>query len=178
MNRPKICGIYKIMCLDSGKVYIGKSIDIENRLNQHKYALKRGLHNNNILQNEWIKYGIKSFEFSILEPMQKDRRKLNIREQFWIKQYKSDIDGYNTLEINNNEEDIKTKFKEYRKNYYKGNPNKPYSFKPKKAKWVKIRIEVDILELFTKCALNEERTSSSLLRYLIKEYLRSKKYIK
>ena len=40
MSREKICGIYKIENLVNGKVYIGKSLDIYKRWNDHKWTSK------------------------------------------------------------------------------------------------------------------------------------------
>ena len=40
MAKEKICGIYKIENLVDGKVYIGQSINVSNRLANHKSDLK------------------------------------------------------------------------------------------------------------------------------------------
>ena len=51
-----------IKCKINNKVYIGQSIDIERRWDQHKYG--KG---NIILRNAIQKYGLDNFEFLILE---------------------------------------------------------------------------------------------------------------
>lgn len=65
-------GIYKIVCLANSKVYIGSSINIQNRLDRHKYELKNNIHKNQYLQNVWNKYGELSFRFSVLEECSKE----------------------------------------------------------------------------------------------------------
>lgn len=64
---PKIIGIYMITNIVNDKKYIGQSRDIRCRWRGHKSDLKRGLHENIILQNSWNKYGEENFKFSIIE---------------------------------------------------------------------------------------------------------------
>lgn len=65
-NKNKI-GIYKIVNKINEKYYIGGSINIERRWNEHKYDLRRNIHHNNHLQNSWNMYGENSFEFIIID---------------------------------------------------------------------------------------------------------------
>lgn len=80
---PKKAGIYKLTCVN-GKVYIGKSVNIFNRLRQHKNP-KVKYH----LQNAILKYGWDSFTVEILEvydkfDKEKDNKFLLERESFYI----------------------------------------------------------------------------------------------
>lgn len=88
-------GIYKIENKINGKVYIGKSIDIDKRWYSHRSELNGRRHYNNYLQNSWNKYGENNFFFEILELCQEEE--LNDREKFWIETYYSNnpISGYN-----------------------------------------------------------------------------------
>ena len=61
------CGIYKITNTINKKIYIGSSVNILNRVRQHKYKLKAGIHCNNYLQASFNKYGKDSFLFEIIE---------------------------------------------------------------------------------------------------------------
>lgn len=84
------CGIYKIENLINHKVYIGQSIDIEKRWEEHKFYRKK---ENTVLQKAFCKYGISNFDFSIIEECQKEE--LNDKEKYWIKYYNSYENGYN-----------------------------------------------------------------------------------
>lgn len=87
-------GIYKITNLINGKCYIGKSICIERRFAQHKspYEWQR---NASPLYQAFQKYGIKNFNFEILEECLESQ--LNEKEKEYIKQYNSltSENGYN-----------------------------------------------------------------------------------
>lgn len=94
----KIKGIYSILNLINGKVYIGQSsskIGINQRIRQHLSLLKKGKHDSKHLQMAWEKYGEYNFAFFIIEEAEND---LNIKEKQWIAHYKSDDNkfGYNT----------------------------------------------------------------------------------
>ena len=57
-------GLYKIECVPTGRVYIGSAVVVQRRLQQHRYALRAGKHDNSRLQRAWDKYGEASFHFS------------------------------------------------------------------------------------------------------------------
>jgi group I intron endonuclease len=76
-------GIYRITQEDTGRVYVGSSIDIENRWKQHVNQLKRGIHVNKKMQVDASEYGIESFQFDILELVETDNILLDKRERFW-----------------------------------------------------------------------------------------------
>lgn len=92
-------GIYKITNKLNNKCYIGQSVDIQKRWNWHKsegmkptskqahYVIYRALR----------KYGIKNFEFKILELCEKE--KLTERERYWYDYYSPE---YNMLYPNSN----------------------------------------------------------------------------
>lgn len=89
----KVCGIYKITDLTSGKSYIGQSVDIKERFRQHiKSALTYGKVTNKLYQT-MQKSGVHNFIFEILEEVPRD--KLNERETYWIEFYKTKDFGLN-----------------------------------------------------------------------------------
>ena len=88
MKRAVHCGVYKILCISTGKVYIGSSSDIFSRISDHKSRLRGNRHANSYLQNSWNLYGENGFEFSIIEIVN-NQDILHEREQYWINFLKS-----------------------------------------------------------------------------------------
>jgi group I intron endonuclease len=74
-------GIYKIINAVDGKFYIGSAADIDDRWSVHKSLLRNGKHANRHLQSSWKKYGEESFQFEVIEIVDRD---LIDRENFWI----------------------------------------------------------------------------------------------
>lgn len=96
MAKEKICGIYKIENLVDGKVYIGQSINVSNRLANHKSDLKHNRHHNTYLQHAYNKYGVENFDFSII--CECDMQELDRLERYYIVEVYDSIDrdkGYN-----------------------------------------------------------------------------------
>jgi group I intron endonuclease len=86
----KKSGIYCIKNLINNKVYIGKSINIYERIRQHINLLnKESLDENRYLINSWKKYGRDSFQYYILEYLEKNEKLLKERELYWIYYYDS-----------------------------------------------------------------------------------------
>lgn len=78
-------GIYCISNLDTGKRYVGKSINIENRFEEHIRELRNNSHFNSYLQHAWNKYGETRFEFTVLEVCSENC--INEREKHWINHF-------------------------------------------------------------------------------------------
>lgn len=85
---PSIQGIYMIKCIASGRIYIGQSVNIKGRAQEHRRALEKGIHNNRIMQNNFNKYGQKKFIIKVVEEI-KDTKKLTNRENYWANYYNS-----------------------------------------------------------------------------------------
>jgi group I intron endonuclease len=83
-------GIYKITN-PKGKIYIGKSISIEERMNSYKYEGSRK-HQPKI-NNSISKYGIENHEFEVIEYCSLEE--LNSKEIFWINKFDSIQEGLN-----------------------------------------------------------------------------------
>jgi len=80
-------GIYKILNLINGKMYVGSAMDLHHRKLTHFCNLNKNEHINKHLQHAWNKYGEESFEFSVLEYIF-DISTILQREQYWIDFYK------------------------------------------------------------------------------------------
>jgi group I intron endonuclease len=79
----KQTGVYAILNLRDQRVYIGSSVDVRARWNQHRSKLRRGLHCNHELQAAWSVFGSPLFSWVLLEETV-DRDSLIDREQFWL----------------------------------------------------------------------------------------------
>lgn len=79
---PHTSGIYQILCVPTGKVYVGSAVNLYSRRHDHFKALRAGKHSNRHLQNAWVKYGESSFTFTVLELV--DGSDLIATEQQWI----------------------------------------------------------------------------------------------
>lgn len=75
-------GIYSIVNLVNGKIYVGSAVNLNKRWKNHKVELRLDRHCNIYLQSAWNKYGEENFSFIVLEYC--EREKLIEREQFWI----------------------------------------------------------------------------------------------
>jgi len=88
-------GIYKITNTVNGKVYIGQSTRLSQRLDEHQVGLKNNHHHNQHLQNSYNKYG-DVFEIEIIEYCD-DESELDDLEKYYITYYDSmnPTKGYN-----------------------------------------------------------------------------------
>ena len=136
MNKEKICGIYKITNLVNGKMYIGQSVDIYRRWNDHKYSAFKKYNNviyNVILYRAIRKYGLENFEFEIIEECSVDE--LNEKEIYYINKYNTFVHNKNSCGYNMTlggegvkgsklSEETKNKVSKSRKGKCKGKENK------------------------------------------------------
>lgn len=79
---PQTSGIYQILCVPTGKVYVGSAKNIAHRWNVHKKRLRANRHENTYLQAAWNKYGADAFTFQVIESV--DECALLVREQYWM----------------------------------------------------------------------------------------------
>lgn len=79
---PRTSGIYQILCVPTGKVYVGSAIDLRNRFNDHWSYLRGNKHHNAYLQHAWNKYGEDAFQFVIIEFVLASF--ILEREQYWL----------------------------------------------------------------------------------------------
>lgn len=90
-------GIYKITCTANGKFYIGRTVDYRKRIRQHMNDMIRHDHKNPIIQGCYDKYGVDSFEFELIEPMDVDSETMIQREQELLDRY---IGTENCMNVN------------------------------------------------------------------------------
>lgn len=93
------CGIYKITNLISNQVYIGQSVNIQDRIKQHiKCGLGIDASATNKLYKAMQEDGVWNFSFELMEEC--SREQLNEKERQWIEMYQSDKIGYNSTKGN------------------------------------------------------------------------------
>lgn len=82
-NHPSPVGVYAMMSVRSGKLYVGSTTNFSNRNAQHFKLLEEGIHFNRNLQYDFNLYGPATFSFVVLESgISPDL--LEKREQVWI----------------------------------------------------------------------------------------------
>lgn len=94
----KGAGIYAIHNYTNGKYYIGKTVNIKNRICSHIGQLKRNKHHCKELQQDFnLKHDIR---FELLEVVEhpKNSADLLFREQYYMEKYNSVHCGYNIFE--------------------------------------------------------------------------------
>lgn len=104
-------GIYKVIN-PSGKIYIGQSINIEERWKCHKYGTGLGLK----MTRSYKKYGYENHIFEIIEECISD--KLDERELYWINFYntvKKGLNGTACVQGGYHSEETKNKISEGQK---------------------------------------------------------------
>lgn len=86
-------GVYSIVHIPSGRVYIGGSIDIDARWRYHHEALGRGAHENGPLQAAYQSDGLTSLHFRIIEKTSVEQ--LIRAEQRWMDYFRSNAVLFN-----------------------------------------------------------------------------------
>ena len=92
-------GIYLILNLINGKMYVGRTSKFQRRRQDHFLALSRNIHDNDYLQKSWNKYGKENFVFITLklEELNIKRKELEIYYSWLFGTFKRDR-GYNINE--------------------------------------------------------------------------------
>lgn len=87
-------GIYQIVNLVNGKVYIGQTIErFQRRYWHHNWCLNSNKHFNKYLQNAWNKYGKDAFEFRVVHTLQPNED-INEFEKYYIEQFNATNQQY------------------------------------------------------------------------------------
>lgn len=67
MQKPNILpGVYGILNVVTGRIYVGSSNKIGKRWQRHRWLLRRGDHENSYLQASWTKHGEENFAFYVI----------------------------------------------------------------------------------------------------------------
>lgn len=94
-ENKKFSGIYKIVQISTGIVYIGQTkMKFIKRYWHHRWKLKHNNHDNKYLQNTWNKYGENDFKFEVIHIL-KEHENLDELEIMYISKYDSYNNGFN-----------------------------------------------------------------------------------
>jgi len=113
-------GIYKITNKLNDRVYIGESLNVERRWDEHLHSLNCNNHHSYKLQNDYNKHGKGIFTFEVIEELENDFPKmldkyaLLVLEHVYINQHDSLKNGYNV-------EDSFQEVLDKKKRIYRGN---------------------------------------------------------
>ena len=80
---PTTSGIYRIVCVPTGKFYIGSAVNLRKRYSDHFTALRHNTHFNPKMQHAFNKYTEQSFTFEVLEIVLIPEM-LTMREQYYF----------------------------------------------------------------------------------------------
>lgn len=75
-------GVYMIRLRLDKRMYVGSSVNVRKRVQNHLSALRKGAHHSPHLQRAWDKYGADMFEFVALGYY--PREQLREKEQWWL----------------------------------------------------------------------------------------------
>ena len=67
---PRPMGIYQIKNLASGKICIGRAMDLNGKLNSERFQLRNNMHMNRELQGDFNALGEEKFTFEVLDRLQ------------------------------------------------------------------------------------------------------------
>lgn len=154
-------GIYKIENQITKDIYIGSSINLNNRKSRHFKDLEKQIHHSIILQRAVNKYGIENFNFIVLEKCTKEN--LLLREQYYLDLLQP---LYNILQNAGNSlghivsEETKNKHKKYALEN---------NIKPPESTWKERQQKVYMLDKQTLDIIQEFESLSSACRFLGKK---------
>jgi hypothetical protein len=66
---PRPMGVFRVCHKQSGRWYIGASLDVPAMLNRQRFQLEAGTHPNPALQREWKRLGAEAFAFETLDTL-------------------------------------------------------------------------------------------------------------
>ena len=90
-ERSHRAGIFQVKNIQTGKILLGSSTNLDGPLNKHRFMLSIGRHSNPVLQDDWNQLGATAFSFEILEVVKPSDDptfnlddELTLLEQIWL----------------------------------------------------------------------------------------------
>lgn len=82
LQNPPPMGVYKITNLVNGKIFIGSHLNVNGRINRHKFALENGGEEIKALQDDYRAFGADKIVFEIIDILKpKDEPGINYKEE-------------------------------------------------------------------------------------------------
>lgn len=91
-NPLNLPGVYIIVNTVSGGIYIGSSVNVRRRWNEHRSSFRKDSNSCVILQSAWNKYGEESFVFAVLQYVD-SKDDLHVEEQRYIDKLKPEYNA-------------------------------------------------------------------------------------
>lgn len=63
---PLEAGVYRIVCRENGKTFLGSAKNLRGPLNRHRFMLSTGMHPIRALQEDFARYGADAFTFEVV----------------------------------------------------------------------------------------------------------------
>jgi len=89
--KPPAMGVYQIKNQASGKIFIGRAMDLNGKLNSERFQLKNNLHMSRNLQGDFNELGGENFSFEILDRLEAREGQnhdygpdLKLLEEMWL----------------------------------------------------------------------------------------------
>ena len=101
LQTPRPTGIFVIRNLANGKIFVGKSENLDGIFNRIQFQLKANCHTQKDLQSDWNEFGEENFEFEILEELELRegldvKKELEFLEDLWLEKLLPFVEkGYN-----------------------------------------------------------------------------------
>ena len=101
-------GIFVFRNLMSGKILLGKSMNLPGKKNAIEFQLKMGSHMNRNLQEDYKKEGLESFAFEVIDELEPKEGvdydysdDLTALMDLWVEKYElTELNSYNTIKTN------------------------------------------------------------------------------
>ena len=102
-NQPRM-GVFQIKNLANGKIFIGRGMNVQGKLNSAKFQLEQGSHPSREMQNDFKQNGVENFSFEVIDYLDPKKDDINydytddlkLLEEMWLEKLKPYKEkGYN-----------------------------------------------------------------------------------
>jgi hypothetical protein len=140
-------GVYAIVQITTGRLYVGSSNDIVRRLSEHAAALRAQRHHADKLQEAWLAAAGNGFRYLLVERVHGPIEAVRDREQYWITELRAYPGGFNSKSTADGPEpslytQIDAGIKEYLARIYASVAPKKLKYRPDASDWSSYKKEI------------------------------------